>query len=335
MEWAAHDAGWTCDQAPVADGGEGLLDALGVRLGGSRRRTRVTGPLGQPVEAEWLLAGRTAVIEMARASGLLLAGGPEGNDPMQATTAGTGELIAAAVGAGARRVVVGLGGSATTDGGWGALDALQPHSRLAGVELVVACDVTTAFVDAAAEFGPQKGASPAQIALLRRRLQRVADDYRRMGTDVSELPGAGAAGGLAGGLAALGAELVSGFELVAELIDLAERVSGADLVVTGEGRVDEWSFRGKAVGGVVGVADEAGVDVLVVAGDVAAEVGADVGAQTGAGPTGAGPLDIISLVGRFGAQRAMSDPTGCVAELLAEELAARAAGGARGGPATR
>ena len=308
IEWAAHDAGWSCDRAPVADGGEGLLDAVAAHVGGTRRRAKVRGPLGEAVEAEWLLAGRTAVIEMARASGLVLAGGPEGNDPMAATTYGTGELVAAAVSAGARRVIIGLGGSATTDGGQGALEALQPTSRLAGIKLVVACDVTTAFADAAEEFGPQKGATPAHIALLRRRLERLAGDYRRRtGVDVTDLPGAGAAGGLAGGLATIGAELVPGFELVADLIDLPDRVARADLVVTGEGRVDEWSFRGKAVGGVVELADEAGVPVLVVAG------AADPGA----------PVDVVSLVDRFGADRAMADPCGCVAESVAEELSRR------------
>jgi glycerate 2-kinase len=304
IEWAAHDAGWTCDRAPVADGGEGLLDALSDHLRGTRRTTRVTGPLGRRVDAQWLLAGRTAVVEMARASGLLLAGGAEGNDPMEATTRGTGELIAAAVAAGARRVIVGLGGSATTDGGQGALEVLR-RGRLAGVELVVACDVTTLFTDAAQEFGPQKGATPGQIALLTRRLERLADDYRNMsGVDVTELPGAGAAGGLAGALATLGATLTNGFELVADLIELRERIVRADLVVTGEGRVDEWSFRGKAVGGVVELADEAGVDVLVVAGDVVGEP----------------PLPVLSLTDRFGGERAMADATGCVAQLLSERL---------------
>jgi glycerate kinase len=306
MEWAAHDAGWSCDRAPVADGGEGLLDAIADHLPFSRRRTRVTGPLGGQVEAEWLLDGRTAVVEMARASGLVLAGGPDHNDAMEATTRGTGELIAAAVAAGARRVVVGLGGSATTDGGKGALDVLQP-ARLAGVELVVACDVTTRFTDAAAEFGPQKGATPSQVALLTRRLERLVVDYReRSGVDVSTIAGAGAAGGLAGGLATLGAELVPGFELVADVIGLRERIAAADLVVTGEGRVDEWSFRGKAVGGVVEIADEEGVDVLVIAGQVVGEP----------------PVPVVSLADRFGMERAMADAAGCVAELLAEHLAA-------------
>lgn len=309
IEWAAHDAGWTCDRAPVADGGEGLLDVLDARLGGKRRTTKVTGPLGARVDAEWLLAGRTAVVEMARASGLLLAGGPDGNDPMTATTRGTGELIAAAVAAGARKVIIGLGGSATTDGGAGALAALQP-ARLRGVELIVACDVTTVFADAAEEFGPQKGATPSQVALLRRRLEARAAEYlRSSGVDVSTLPGAGAAGGLAGGLVTLGATLVPGFELVAEMIDLPERIAAADMVVTGEGHLDEWSFRGKAVGGVVDLADEFGKPVLVVAGVV------DDGL----------PVAAVSLVARFGADRALSDATGCVAEAVVDDLARRRA----------
>ena len=303
IDVAATKAGWTCDRAPVADGGEGLLDALQAHLGGARRRLVVTGPLGRPVEAEWVLAGRTAVVEMARASGLLLAGGPEGNDPMEATTRGTGELISAAVSAGARRVIVGLGGSATTDGGQGALQVLQP-ARLVGIELIVACDVTTTFTDAAREFGPQKGATPGQVALLTRRLERLADLYRGSGVEVTTLPGAGAAGGLAGGLATVGGVLTNGFELVADVIDLRERVGRADLVVTGEGRVDEWAFRGKAVGGVVEIADDAGVEVLVVAGTV----------------LGDPPLAVQSLVDRFGSERAMADPGGCVAELVAAYL---------------
>ena len=168
-------------------------------------RCRVHGPLGDLVDAPWYLLddGVTASVEMALASGLTLAGGPQGNDPIRASTAGTGELIAAAVKAGVRQVLVGMGGSATTDGGWGALEALEPHSRLAGVDLQVACDVTTRFVDAAVIFSPQKGASPAQVELLTRRLERLAQVYEeRFGVDVRGLEGSGAAGGLAGGLAA-------------------------------------------------------------------------------------------------------------------------------------
>jgi glycerate kinase len=152
---AAAAAGAGCDVAPLADGGAGTLDALG----GAIRTTTVRGPLGEPVLAEWRMQdGGTAVVEMARASGLVLAGGPDGNDPLRASTAGTGELIAAALDAGARRVIVGAGGSASTDGGLAALTALNPRRRLhAGVELIVACDVDTLFVDAAEVFAPQKG----------------------------------------------------------------------------------------------------------------------------------------------------------------------------------
>ncbi len=313
---AAERAGWTCDQVPVADGGEGTLEALG----GSIRRTTVPGPLGDPVTAEWRMqAGGTAVVEMARASGLALVGGAEGNDPLRASTRGTGELIAAAVDAGATRVIVGVGGSATTDGGLAALTAINPARRLRGpLELLVACDVTTRFVDAAEVFAPQKGATPAQVALLRRRLERLAEVYvRDYGVDVRDLPGSGAAGGLAGGLAAAGAVLVPGFDLVAETLDLADRIAGADLVVTGEGHLDAESFAGKAVGGVVRLATEAGVPVLVVAGGVDDDVADLPGAVT-----------VVSLVERFGRDEAMWDPIGCVEAVVSSELArlARPAG---------
>src|SRR3954452_11683463 len=261
---AARAAGWDCDEAPIADGGEGILEVLG----GAVRRSVVRGPLGAEVEAEWRMRDDAAVIEMARASGLLVAGGREGNGPRAASTAGTGQLRAAAVTQGARRIIIGMGGSATTDGGQGCLEVLEPHARLRGVDLVVACDVTTRFVDAAEVFAPQKGASPAQVALLKRRLERLAqlyeDDY---GTDVRSLAGSGAAGGLAGGLAAIGAQLVAGFDLVADALDLPERVAEAQLVVTGEGYLDDQSFDGKAVGGMVELAKEAGVPVLVVVGE--------------------------------------------------------------------
>lgn len=300
---AAAAAGWDCDQLPVSDGGEGFCDVLGGRA----RRVRVHGPLGAPVESEWRLLpdGRTAVVEMALASGLQLAGGAEGNDPIRADTTGTGELMADAVKAGARRLVVGMGGSATTDGGLGALNVLEPHSRLKGVEIVAACDVSLCFVDAAAVFAPQKGASPAEVELLVRRLTRLVQVYQdRFGIDVSGLAGSGAAGGLAGGLAAIGASLVSGFEVVADTIELADHMEGADLVVTGEGTIDEQSFNGKAVGGVVELARELGVPVLVVAGDAVGEHA----------------VAFETLVGGFGAARAFADPTGCVTELVERHL---------------
>jgi len=308
---AAAAVGWTCDEAPVADGGEGTLDVVG----GSVRTARVRGPLGETVEAEWRLvadpplavagSGPMALVEMARASGLQLAGGPEWNDPMRASTEGVGDLIMAAVAAKARRVVVAVGGSASTDGGLGCLDALQPRGRLAGVDLVVACDVTTTFVDAASEFAPQKGATPPQVALLRRRLERLAQVYLdEFGVDVRTIPGSGAAGGLAGGLAALGATLLAGFDFVADTIELAERIEGADLVVTGEGFLDEHSFAGKAVGGVVELAEEAGVPVLVVVGEA----------------FDASPVPTVSLVERFGRRRAFDDTLACVAEAVSAHL---------------
>jgi glycerate kinase len=246
---------------------------------------------------------------MARASGLSLVGGAEGNDPMRADTAGTGQLIAAAVKGGARRVVVGMGGSATTDGGLAALHALEPHSRLHGVRLVVACDVETRFLDAAPIFSPQKGATAAQVALLARRLERLVLLYQdEYGVDVRPLVGGGAAGALAGGLAAIGAELVPGFDVVADAVDLEERMEGADLVVTGEGLLDEQSFHGKAVGGVVLLAAGLGIPVLVVAGDIDREAVGEL------------PVPCVSLVERFGRQRAMADTLACIQEVVAAHL---------------
>ena len=261
---------------PLADGGDGTLDALVAALGGSRRTTRVTGPLGDPVEAEWaLLSDGTAVVEMARASGLLLVEGR--NDPLRATTRGTGELIAAALRSGAKKVVVGVGGSATTDGGLGAVEVLG--WSLLGSEVVVACDVTTHFVDAARRFGPQKGASDAQVQLLTRRLERLAEQFEsRTGVDVRSLDGSGAAGGLAGGLAAIGAKVDSGFDVVAGVVGLDAALDGADLVLTGEGKLDATSFDGKVVGGVLDWAAELGIPHRgVIAGQVTAEARDEAG----------------------------------------------------------
>nr|MDQ3574864.1 glycerate kinase [Actinomycetota bacterium] len=176
---------------------------------------------------------------------------------------------------------------------------------LRGVELVVACDVSTTFVDAAREFAPQKGATPSQVALLRRRLERLAQLYQEEhGVDVGELPGSGAAGGLAGGLAALGASLVPGFELVADSIDLAHRIQNADLTVTGEGFLDEHSFEGKAVGGVVELCREAEVPVLAVVGEVFADE----------------RVPTVSLVERYGRDRAFGETLACVEEAVGEHL---------------
>lgn len=302
---AAQAEGWSSDQVPMADGGEGLLEVVG----GQVRQAQVLDPLGRLVTADWRLDGTTAIVEMAQASGLGLVGGPEGNDPIRADTAGTGQLIATAVKAGAKKVLIGAGGSATTDGGLAALRTLEPHSRLHGVSLVVACDVETRFLDAAPVFSPQKGATPTQVALLARRLERLVTLYWDVyGVDVAPLAGGGAAGGLAGGLAAVGAELVPGFDVVSDAVDLAERMEGADLVVTGEGLLDEQTFHGKVVGGVVNLAAEMGVDVLVVAGDVDRDAVGEI------------PVDCVSLVERFGRPRAMADTLACIREVVSERL---------------
>jgi glycerate kinase len=311
MGRAATAGGWDCVEQPVADGGEGVLDVFG----GPNRTTRVTGPLGDPVEAEWRLEGPRAVIEMARASGLELVGGPDGNDPIAASSVGTGDLIATAVELGARRILVGLGGSATTDGGLGALRAMYPLQRLRPVELLVLCDVRTRFVDAAEVFAPQKGASAAQVQLLRRRLERLAEVYQDdHGVDVRDLEGGGAAGGLAGGLAAVGGTLIGGFDAVADEVGLPETVEQADLVLTAEGFLDEESFDGKVVGGVAELAAAAGVPCVAVVGEV----------LDGLDPTELAPgphFQVASLVERFGSDRARSDPLACIEQVVTDVLA--------------
>ena len=298
---ACWELGVDCVEVPMADGGDGLLDALG----GANRTTIVTGPLGDPVEAGWRLSKHTAVIEMARASGLTLVGGAAGNAPLDATTTGTGELIDHALDAGARRIIVGLGGSATTDGGFGAIRAITAIARLKRVELLVACDVTTTFTDAAAVFGPQKGASPAQVEMLTRRLERLVQMFRDdFDVDVGSIPGGGAAGGLGGALAALGGKLLPGFELVADELDLYDHLDGADLVITGEGLLDPTSFAGKVVGGVATVATEMGIPVLAVVGSVA--TGTDVH-----------DLEVLSLVDLVGEEIAFREPKRAIEQAVA------------------
>jgi glycerate kinase len=254
-----------CTEMPLADGGEGTLAVLG----GANRTSTVTGPLGTPVEAQWRLHRGIAVIEMAQASGLTLAGGPERNDPLNATTRGTGELIDQALNGGAKKIIVCLGGSATTDGGLGAVKAISTPARLRAVEFLVACDVDTLFVDAAEVFSPQKGATRAQVDLLTRRLQNLAGTYARdHGVDVSSLPGSGAAGGLAGALAALGATLTPGFDIVADEVGFYDAVREHDIVITGEGLLDDTSFEGKVVGNVFNTATHEGKSTLAIVGDI-------------------------------------------------------------------
>lgn len=318
----AGEMGWSARRLPLADGGEGTLDVFG----GANRFDSVTGPLGDPVEAGWRLDGDRAVIEMALASGLLLAGGAAGNDPVRATTRGTGELVAAAIAAGATEIMVGVGGSATTDGGAGALEVLAPPSRTAlsvvpaGVRIRVCADVLTRFTDAARVFGPQKGANAETVEELTARLERLREEYlQRFGVDVDALDGSGAAGGLAGGLAAIGAEIVPGFDTLAAAAGLDDALDVADptdaLVVTGEGRFDSTSLAGKVVGGVIARARRRGLPVLVIAGAVDRAV-----SQSGVLPSG---VSVVSLVERFGRESAWADPVQGVRRVVAEHLRAR------------
>ncbi|MFZ9629650.1 MAG: glycerate kinase [Ilumatobacteraceae bacterium] len=292
---ACWELGHDCVEQPVADGGEGTLEALG----GANRVSTVTGPLGDPVQAEWRFHRGTAVIEMARASGLTLVGGRERNDAMAATTTGTGELIDQALDLGAKKIIVCLGGSATTDGGLGCVRAVTAPARLKAVTLLVACDVQTKFVDAAPVFAPQKGATPAQVDLLRGRLERLTQVYREQyGIDVRDLPGTGAAGGLAGGLVALGGRLLPGFDLVADEIDLHDKIAAADLVITGEGYLDEQSFEGKVIGGVQSMCTALGRRVAAIVGDSAPEV--------------RDRIEHRSIARDHGLDRAMREPLWCI-----------------------
>jgi glycerate kinase len=287
-------------KVPIADGGEGTVEALVVATGGRVVESEVHGPLGDPVRARWgvLGDGATAAIEMAAASGLPLV--PAGRrDPRVTTTRGTGELLRAALDAGLRRVVVGIGGSATNDGGAGMARALGirflddggrelPEGgaalarlarvelagvdpRLAGVDLVVACDVDNPLTGprgASAVYGPQKGATPAMVQELDAALGRFADVARAAtGRDVALLPGAGAAGGLGAGLLFFTpARLRPGVEIVLETTGFDARVRDADLVITGEGRTDFQTAMGKAPVGVAAAAKRHGVPVICLSG---------------------------------------------------------------------
>jgi glycerate kinase len=314
------DATVEVDLLPMSDGGPGFLDALDVALDARRIACTVRDPLLRTVEGAFLLApGGLAVVEAAQANGLLRLAEAE-RDALRATTEGVGDLLLAAASAGAARAVVGVGGSATTDGGSGMARALgarfldaagrdllpggvelasleriewRAPASLAGLPIVVATDVTNPLTGpegAAVVYGPQKGASADDVATLDLALRRFAGVIRRdLGIDVEHLLGAGAAGGLAAGLVAfLGAELRSGFDVVAEASRLEPRLRDADLVVTGEGRFDSQSLSGKTTGRLLGLASAAQRPCAVIAGsalidhpqvltlaDVAGETAAD------------------------------------------------------------
>jgi glycerate kinase len=246
-------------ELPVADGGEGTASALEAALGGEWHSSVVSDPLGRPVSARWLLlADGRAVVEAAAAIGLPLLV-PDERDPLVASSRGLGELVLAALREAPRALVVGLGGSATVDGGAGMDEVLRDLP----VPTTVLCDVRTKLGDAARLFGPQKGAGPDVVPVLERRL--VAIDALR---PFAELEGSGAAGGLGAALAALGAELVPGAETLLDLVRFDEQAHGSDLVVTGEGRVDRTTAEGKAPGAVAGRCAAAGIRCVVFGGSV-------------------------------------------------------------------
>lgn len=340
---AAIAAGWRVaapadelDLAPLSDGGPGFVGVLAAALPAAVLRVvQVADPLGRPVRAAFLLDGSTAYLESAQACGLHLLRDDERN-PRTTTTYGVGQLVTAALDAGATRLVVGLGGSATNDGGAGMLAALgvtrydrageplgrgggplrdlarldgRPDRRLAGVELVAATDVDSPLLGlsgATAVFGPQKGASREDVALLDGALTSWADALERhLGVAVRADPGAGAAGGLGAALLALGARRAPGIALVERLVGLPARVAVADLVVTGEGTFDLASLSGKVVSGVATLAAAEAVPCLVLAGAV--RVGRrEMGA--------AGIAAAYSVVEQVGVEEAMAKP--------AQELAA-------------
>lgn len=279
---AAIGAGWhagrpedTVVLAPQSDGGPGFIEVLATAFGGEVRTQTVTGPLGEPVRASWLLHSGVGYIEVAQACGLhLLGGDPDPGTAVAATTAGVGDLISAALLARCRTIVVGLGGSSSTDGGRGASERLggcgAARRLLADVDLIVATDVDNPLLGehgAARVFGPQKGADPATVARLEQRLAAWSEQLAvECGVDVADTPGAGAAGGLGAALLAWGGRRVSGAALVAEQTGRLAKIADADLVITGEGRLDSQTLRGKLVAVVAAEAHRAGVPVMVFAG---------------------------------------------------------------------
>lgn len=256
-------AGRPLDLCPVADGGEGTLAALISAIDGELRAATVCDPLGREIEAQFAVAEAGAIVETAAASGLGLVK-PRDRDAFAASTYGTGQLIAAAAAAGARVVYVAVGGSATTDGGAGAIRAIRDCGGLDRARLVVLCDVRTPFEDAARVFAPQKGADANTVRRLSKRLNSLAGRLERDPRGVSMT---GAAGGLSGGLwAAFGAELVSGASFVLDALAFDRRMRAARAVVAGEGKLDQQSLVGKAVSEVATRSRQAGVPCFAVVG---------------------------------------------------------------------
>ncbi|MEX2203621.1 MAG: glycerate kinase [Actinomycetota bacterium] len=343
---SAIAAGWRrerpadeVDEVPMADGGDGTLDALVAALGGELRSVRVSGPLGDPVDASFGMvdtpSGPTAVIELARASGLALVGEARRN-PLRASSRGTGELVLAAAREGAGEILVCLGGSASTDGGAGIaaalgvrlldragrpvpdggrglleldrVDATGLEQAVRRLRVVVACDVDDPLIGpsgAARVYGPQKGASPEDVLLLERALAHYAAViHRDLGIDLRALPGGGAAGGTGAGLVAfLGARLRPGVAVVIDALDVRRRIGSADVLLTGEGRLDASSLRGKVISGLLVEAQRAAVPMAVLCGRSEIEMP---------------EARVASLVDRFGEERAMGDARNALEDLAAE-----------------
>src|SRR3954468_4022709 len=254
--------GGEADRCPVADGGEGTMAVLLEALGGERLRAEVHDPLRRPIEASFAILGdgETALVEAAQASGLPLLA-PQERDPERADTFGTGELIAAAVAAGAKRILLAVGGSATTDGGRGAIEALRQSK--AEVRIDVLCDVRTPYEDAARIFAPQKGADPAAVERLTEGLQTLATELPR---DPRGVPMSGCGGGLSGGLWAHGAELRPGADFVLDALDFDTRLARTEAVISGEGRFDSQSLEGKIVGAIANRCTAAGKPLHLIVG---------------------------------------------------------------------
>jgi glycerate kinase len=342
--WRRARPGDDLDLVPMADGGEGTMETLVDALGGRVERRRVSGPLGDPVDAAFGIAEppntNVGVVEMASASGLALLDARR-RDPLRTTTRGTGELMGSAIDAGVTELVVCIGGSATNDGGTGMAAALgarfldaagRPiadgggaltelarvdlsamHPRLGRVVVSGACDVDNPLTGpngASAVYGPQKGASPEDVAVLDRALAHLAAVVERdLGVALDDEPGAGAAGGLGFGLLAFcGAHLRPGVELVIDAVGLRERIAQADLVITGEGSLDAQSLHGKTPAGVLEASSLAGVPVAIVCGRASVDV---------PGAT------VVSLVDRVGGRAAMEDARASLVG-VAEALASRA-----------
>ena len=257
-------------ELPLADGGEGTVDVLTSAMGGHIASACVSDPLGRPVQAQYGVAGDTAVIEVAQACGLALLS-PEERNPLQTSTFGVGELLLAAWNNGCRRFIVGLGGSSTCDGGAGMMAIPGLRDILSGATFEILCDVDAPFVGplgAARVFGPQKGASAAEVEVLEQRMKEKADAMlEETGIDISSIPGAGAAGGLGGAfMAYFGAVLQPGIDRILDLLHFDSAVKGADLIVTGEGRSDRQTVSGKAPFGVL--RRSAGVPVALLSGRI-------------------------------------------------------------------